>query len=388
MFTSSFLPTIGGLQFQVKWLAEEIARQGEEVYLLTPKDAGKYIDKQQNDLPKNVDLNFDTSSVRVKRYLCNTLKLLKAINKIKPDIIHVHCALPDGLYMVLAKFLQKTPLVITSHGADVVKIKEISYGYRLNPIYSLIIRSVLQLCDTHVLVSDAMIKYAHDAGSSNDKIAVIPNGIPPRKFVSEEKVNEVREKYGISPDEKILLTLSGMRPMKGLKYLLRAMPEILEENPNTRLIMAAKGRYMTYLKSLISNLNMRHGVKFLGFVHEEEKIALIKLCDIFCLPSVFEPFGIVLLEAMQFEKSIVASNAGGPPEVIENEKNGLLVPPKSPEAISKAINLLLADENLRTKLGKEASKHVKTFDIKNIAKKYISLYRETIKCARVRRHRT
>ena len=379
MFTSSFLPTIGGLQYQVKWLAEGIAEQGEEIYLLTPNNASAYIE-QKNGYPKNVNLNFrSVSPTNPKSHFVNVFKLRNAIAEIKPDIIHLHSALPDGLYGILANSFKKIPLIITSHGADVVKIKEIDYGYRLNPVYSLLIRCTLKACDKHTVVSDAMIKYASDAGSVYDDVIVIPNGAPPRKYVSEEKINEIREKYGISPDEKTLLTLSGMRPMKGLEYLLRAMPEILRENHNTRLIMTGKGECTGQFERLVNKLNIAKKVNFVGFIQEEEKLALIKLCDIFCMPSVFEPFGIVLLEASQFERAIVASNVGGIPDIIEDGKTGLLVPPKKPNEISKAINLLLLDEDLRLRLGKEAGKVVKEFDMKNIADRYISLYKEVIR---------
>ena len=372
MFTSSFLPTIGGLQYQVKWLAEGIAEQGGEIYLLTPHNVSAYIEIKNNEYPKNINLNFG------KNYLQNIIKLRRTLKQINPDIIHTHAVIPDGLYVLLARGLSKTPLIITSHGIDIVKIKEINYGYRLNPVYSLIIKGVLKRCDEHVVVSNAMVKYASDAGSSKDKITMIPDGIPPKKNVSIEKINEVIKKYKIATDEKILLTLSGMRPIKGLEYLLRAMPKVLKENQNTRLIMACKGRYTTYLETLIGNLKIEDKVEFVGFVQGEEKLALIKLCDIFCMPSLFESFGITLLEASQFEKAIVASNTGGIPEIVESGKTGLLVPPKNLDEISKAINLLLADETLRTKLGKEAKKNVERFDVKKIANKYISLYKEMI----------
>lgn len=378
MFTSSFLPTIGGLQFQVKWLAEELARQGEEVYLLTPKDAGKYIDKQQNNLPKNIDLNFDTSSVRVRRHLCNTLKLLKAINKIKPDIIHVHSTVPDGFYVILTKPLHGSPVIITSHGIDIVRFREIDYGYRLNPLIATATKYVLKFCDRHVVLSDPMISFALEAGSSKEKIVKIPNAAPPKREVSEEVLKEVKDEYDITSDEKFLLSLSGMRPIKGLEYLIKAMPEVLRENPNTRLIIACKGeKYEIYLKNLVKNLNLKNYVNFVGFiVDEDRKWALVNLIDVFCVPSLFESFSTLVLEAMVYGKAIVASNTVGVP--IENGENGLLVPPKTSGALSKAINALLSDEGLRLKLGEEAKRSAEKFNLKSIAERYISLYKDVV----------
>ena len=370
MFTSSFLPTIGGLQYQVKWLAEGIAEQGEEIYLLTPNDASAYIE-QKNDYPKNVNLTFG------KSHFSNIIKFRKVIQQIKPDIIHAHTIIPDGFYVLLARGLSKTPLIITSHGIDIVKIKEINYGYRLNPIYSLIIKGVLKRCDKHVVVSNAMIKYASDAGSSHDKIVVIPNGIPSRKEVAEEKVELIKEKYNLQ-DNYCILTLSGMRPIKGLEYLIRALPIVLKEH-NVHLLMACKGEYEAYIKALIEKFNLSKHITFLGFVSGEEKLALLKACDIFCIPSVFESFGIVILEAMQYGKPVIASEAGGMPEIIDNGKNGLLVPPKEPKKLADAICLLLDDENLRRTLGREAERSVNKYSIENVARRYIEIYEEVLR---------
>jgi len=370
MFTSSFLPTIGGLQYQVKWLAEGIAEQGEEIYLLTPNDASAYIE-QKNDYPKNVNLTFG------KSHFSNIIKFRKVIQQIKPDIIHAHTIIPDGFYVLLARGLSKTPLIITSHGIDIVKIKEINYGYRLNPIYSLIIKGILKRCDKHVVVSNAMIKYASDAGSSHDKIVVIPNGIPSRKEVAEEKVELIKEKYNLQ-DNYCILTLSGMRPIKGLEYLIRALPIVLKEH-NVHLLMACKGEYEAYIKALIEKFNLSKHITFLGFVSGEEKLALLKACDIFCIPSVFESFGIVILEAMQYGKPVIASEAGGMPEIIDNGKNGLLVPPKEPKKLADAICLLLDDENLRRTLGREAERSVNKYSIENVARRYIEIYEEVLR---------
>ncbi len=370
MFTSSFLPTIGGLQYQVKWLAEGIAEQGEQIYLLTPNDASACIEIK-DEYPKNINLNFG------KSYLQNIMNLRRTLKQINPDIIHAHTIIPDGFYVLLARGLSKTPLIITSHGIDIVKIKEINYGYRLNLVYSLIIKGVLKRCNKHIVVSNAMIKYASDAGSSHDKIVVIPNGIPPRKEVAEEKVELIKEKYNLQ-DNCCILTLSGMRPIKGLEYLIRALPIVLTKH-NVHLLMACRGEYEAHIKALIEKFNLSKHITFLGFVSGDEKLALLKACDIFCIPSVFESFGIVILEAMQYGKPVVASEAGGMPEIIDNGKNGLLVPPKESKKLADAICLLLDDENLRRTLGREAERSVNKYSIEIVAQKYIKVYEEVLR---------
>lgn len=372
MFTSSFLPTIGGLQYQVKWLAEELARQGVELFLLTPHNSSAYLEPC-GEFPRNISLNFS------KNYIHNTINLRRAIYDIKPDIIHVHSTFPDAFMVMISRRSRrkKTPLLITSHGVDIAVIKEFRYGYRLNPIASVAIRLVLKFCDKHVVPSDAMVKFAIEAGSNREKTVKIPNGIPPRREIAKEEVENIREKYSIQ-DKRSILTLSGMRPIKGLEYLVRALPVVLKKH-NVHLLMACKGEYETHIKDLIEKFNLSKRITFLGFVSGDEKLALLKACDIFCIPSVFESFGIVILEAMQYGKPVVASEAGGIPEIIENGKNGLLVPPKEFKRLANAICLLLDDENLRRGLGENAEKSVSLYSIEVVAQKYIKVYEEVLK---------
>jgi glycosyltransferase involved in cell wall biosynthesis len=357
------------LQYQVKWLAEEMARQGIEIYLLTPNNSSTYLE-MHGGFPKNVSLNFS------KNYPLNTINLWKAMHYIKPDVIHTHSVLPDTLMAVFAKH-RKTPLVTTSHGMDIAVVKEFKYGYRLNPLASIAIRLALKICDKHIVPSDAMVKFATEAGSNREKIIKIPNGTPPRKEVAEEKVELIKEKYNMQ-DNCCILTLSGMRPIKGLEYLIRALPIVLKEH-NIHLLMACKGEYEVYIKALIEKLNLSKHMMFLGFVSGDEKLALLKACDIFCVPSVFESFGIVILEAMQYGKPVVASEVGGMPEIIEKGKNGLLVPPKDSQKLADAICLLLDDENLRRTLGREAERSVSKYSIKVVAQKYIKIYEEILR---------
>ena len=371
MFASTFLPTIGGLQYQVKWLAEGIAEQGEEIYLLTPNDATLYIEQKENGFPKNINLNFN------KNHFLNVLKLRKALNEIKPDVVHAHSALPSGFYTVLANSLkfENVPIIITSHGDDIMTLKEIKYGLRLSPIHSFLIKSTLRRCSKHVIVGKSMKKYAIDAGSSADKIVEINNCIPPERDIPEDQLKEVKYKYNISQDENILLSLSGMRPLKGLEYLLMAMPEVIERFPNTRLLLAAKGKdYEKYLKNIVKNLKLEKNVDFIGFVTGDEKWALIKLCNVLCKPSLLEACSVAILEAMQQGTVVMASIPGGI-DIITHGQNGLLTKTSDPVDIAEKIITILEDGDLRERVEKQAKKDVKNFDVKKIAKRYISIYK-------------
>lgn len=371
MFTSSFLPTIGGLQYQVKWLAEGIAEQGEQIYLLTPNDASAYIE-QKNNFPKNVTLAFG------KSYFLNIIKFRKAIKQIKPDVIHVPSVIPDGFYAIIATLFMNVPIIITSHGIDIVTIKEINYGYRLNPIYAIIIKAVLRRCDKHVVVSNSMIAFAIEAGSSMDRLCKIHDIAPPAKRnISAQAIEKVRKKYNIN-NSKTILTLSGMRPIKGLEYLIKAMPIVREKNPDTRLLMTCRGEDEDYIRNLVLEIGVQDNVDFIGFIEGEEKDVLTCICDVFCMPSLYESFGIAILDAMQYGTAVVASDTGGIPEIIENGKNGLLCKPKDHVQLAESINALLEDKELNRRIGEAGKSSMHRFDVRRISEEYISIYKEVV----------
>jgi len=372
MFTSSFLPTIGGLQYQVKWLAEGIAEHGEQVYLLTPNDASAYIE-QKNGFPKNVNLEFG------KSHFLNIIKVRKAIQHIKPDVVHVPSVIPDGFYAVIATFSMNVPIVITSHGIDIVTIKEIGYGYRLNPIYAMIIKAVLRRCNKHVVVSESMMPFAIDAGSSMDRLCKIHDIAPPgKRNISTRAIEKVRKKYNIN-NSKTILTLSGMRPIKGLEYLIRAMPIVLEKNPDTRLLMTCRGEYEDHIRNLVLKMGMQDNVDFIGFIEGEEKDVLTCICDVFCMPSLYESFGIAILDVMRYGTAVVASDTGGIPEIIENGKNGLLCKPKDHVQLAESINALLEDTELNRRIGVAGKSSMHRFNVERISDEYITIYEEVVK---------
>lgn len=381
MISSSFLPIIGGLQFQVKWLAEELAKQGVEIYLLSYLDGERFVNIQENGFPRFININDKNNIYRF-------IKLYKTIRNLSPDILHVHMPGLIAFRISVLKGLgfMKTPFIVTSHGMDIMICKDINYGLRLRLTNALAIKYILHESSRHVIVGKSMKRFALSAGSKRNKITEINNGIPTKENVSDDVLNEVRYKYQICPDENILLSLSGLRPLKGLEYLIRAMPMILEKFPHTRLLLACKGReYEKYLKDLVKGLKIEQNVNFIGFVEGEEKFALIELCDVFCKPSLLEACSVAILEAMQREKLVVASIPGGI-DIITDNRNGLLTKTKDPKDIAKKVIRVLTDRKLKSKIEKQAGEDVKKFTIEKTAQKYASLYYEIYRKYRAVKH--
>jgi len=163
------------------------------------------------------------------------------------------------------------------------------------------------MADLVVTVSYAMQDELIQVGFPAEKIQVCYNGVDPEKYrlerVSEEKVMEVKQRYGLGNDDLMTLFIGRLVWIKGVDKLIRAMPHVLEKVPNAKLVIVGLGDMRDYLERLVRNLNLQDVVKFrFEFIPEEERIAHYAACDVAVYPSLYEPFGIVTLEAMSMEK--------------------------------------------------------------------------------------
>lgn len=303
----------------------------------------------------------------------------------KFDIIHAHTIWTAGTISLIGK-LFRIPQIMTSHGADIQKDKEIGYGARLNKIASIIIWFTLKIADSVTVLNKTMIKDAIDAGSNLSKIKLVYNGINLEK-ITFLGGTDILQQYKITKGDFIVFYLGRLHPKKCPDDLVKAFPKVVKKVPNARLIFAGKGEEESKLKGLVSDLNLDDKVIFAGFISEDEKWDLLKNCDVFVLPSVVEAFGITIIEAMACEKPVIATDVGPFPEIIMDGETGLLVPVHSPDELADAIIELALDDDKRKGMGKMARKEVEErFDINKIANDYLKIYEELInKNKKVRR---
>ena len=174
------------------------------------------------------------------------------------------------------------------------------------------------------------------------KINVIANGIKVKRKEDYplKELALLRQQYA-PRGEKLLLFIGPAILEKGLPVLIRAMPHILTDHPNTRLLVV--GKYGDKIHSLAYELNVEKAISFLGHVSDYQRDSLYQLVDAMLIPSLYEPFGRVALEAMAFGCNVIASNVGGLAEVVRHGENGLTVQPNDPLSIRQAVHLLFTD---------------------------------------------
>jgi len=247
-----------------------------------------------------------------------------------------------------------------------------------------------EVADGIITVSYPMQEDLIRHGFDPDKIKVCWNGINVEKYdpreISSEKITGLRSRYGIGPREKMILFVGRLTAVKGVMNLVKAMPTVISKYPDAKLVILGKGELERSISDLINILNIRERVKTrFEFVPEDERILHYGACDLFVAPSLYEPFGIIALEAMAMEKPIVVGARGtsgfrdfiipsGP------DQTGIHVDGSNSADIAWGINSLLEDIGRAREMGKRGRIRVgKYFTWDKVAARTIEIYEEVIK---------
>lgn len=247
------------------------------------------------------------------------------------------------------------------------------------------------MADMVITVSNAMKEELLQLGFPEEKIHVCYNGVDPEKYcperVSEEKIAEIRRRYQMKDDDLMVLFVGRLVWVKGADKLIMAMPHVLKEVPDAKLVVVGLGEMREYLVKLVEKLKLQDSVKFrFEFVSEEERIAHYAACDVAVFPSLYEPFGIVTLEAMSMEKPVVvgASGVSGMREIVipsGPDQCGFHVNPNDPADIAWGVINAIKNPQRKEQLGKNGRKRVlKEFTWDVAAKRTIELYEQALAC--------
>jgi glycosyltransferase involved in cell wall biosynthesis len=310
---------------------------------------------------KNAGIPIWDLGLTFKYNLMGVIKLIKLIKKRKYNIIHVHLFPADIFAAVASLFLPNNiKWIFSEHSVynrrRTFKIFKILDNFTYSR-YSKIICVSKQ-------VEFALISWM---SSVKGKTKVIPNAVPVPKFRSPC----LFKAYDI-------LFVGRLTQAKGVDILLKAVKILKNKySKNLKIAIVGDGHLKEVLNNMAVELGVNKEVKFLGVRKDVNK--LMRSSKIFILPSRYEGFGLVVVEAMSNMLPVIASNVGGIPEIIENGKDGLLVPPENPEALAKAIKQLLDDVKMRKELAKNAYKKVKEkYSMETYTKKLLNLYKSLI----------
>ena len=366
----------GGAEVVAYNLAVNMAKRGHEISVFTTSiDHKDSIEKRENMVIYRYAKNFKVGRSNI------SMGLFYKPEGYPLDVIHAHLSVKiDGLAALLHAKRRKIPIIVTHH-ADTNVYSGFIHKTRIVYFFSsYVIKKSFSYADVIISPSEYYIDESRFLGKYRDKIVVIPNGINVDEFDISYSREECREKLGLPRNNKIMLFLSALSSQKGPDILLKAMPKILKEVLNAKLIFAGEGRMREELEKRANRLGIEKYIQFVGFVEENLKPLYYTAADIFCLPSTtsHESFGIVNLEAMACSVPIVASKIGGVPDVIKDGKNGLLVPPNDSKTLADAILYLLENDDVREKMGKSGRKEVEDYSWEKIAEETEKVYKMVI----------
>jgi len=188
---------------------------------------------------------------------------------------------------------------------------------------------------------------------------MVPNGVDVEPYgkVENEDLSSFRSKFAM-PDEKIVLFVGRLVYEKGVHVLVNAIPKVLEK-VNAKFVVVGNGYMKEQLSNIINYMGLAQKVIFTGFVDDETLRKLQKCADVSVVPSLFEPFGIVALEAMAAKSPVVVSDTGGLSEIVEHDVTGVKVFPDNPESLAWGITRVLTDEDHAKWLRENAYKRVR-----------------------------
>jgi glycogen(starch) synthase len=212
-------------------------------------------------------------------------------------------------------------------------------------------------------------------GVEGERVSVIPNGIDPRDLQPQDpaELRRLRLEFA-DQDQKLVLLVGRLVYEKGFQLALEAMPGVIERVPGTRFLVAGSGTHEAELRRQAEGLGlMQHGT-FLGWIGDDVLHSLYPIADICVVPSIYEPFGLVALEAMASGCPCLVADTGGLREVVPHEEAGLRFRARDPEALTEMAVRVLGDEQLGERLVSEGLEHIRRFDWADIAEQTVGVY--------------
>ena len=353
---------VGGIARVVHDLSQRLIRDGHEVTVVTYRDGD--VPYYENDKGVNV-YRVDNYMIHPNNFIdwimqLNFNMIAKASEIIneqgKFDVIHAH----DWLVAYSAKTLKesyKIPIVTTIHATESGRnsgIHDEVQRYINDSEWLLTYESTEVIVNSNFMKNDLQRLF----GLPYEKINVIPNGISLNNFSGVEKDYDFRRKYAMD-NEKIILYVGRLVYEKGIQHLIGAMPKILANYHDAKLVICGKGGMIDELKQETRNLGIENKVYFAGYCDSKTVQKMYKCADIAVFPSTYEPFGIVALEAMLAGIPIVVSDVGGLNEIVEHGVTGMKSYAGNSNSISDSVLSLLFDAKLCDNVSKNAVKKVK-----------------------------
>lgn len=391
MLTWEYPPrVVGGIAHVVSELSRALAQEGNEVEVITALE---------DDLPERENSHGVTVH-RVAPYHGRPLNFFAWVHQLnlamlekgvrlgredRFDLVHAH----DWLVAYAGRGLKhvfQMPLIASIHATEFGRnhgLHNDEQRYIGEVEWSLTYEAWTVICNSRYMQEEI-------TGVFNlppDKLAIIPNGIRPEAFQVPAPDPALRLRYA-EPEERIIFFIGRLVREKGVQVLLEALQKLRERIPHVRAIIAGQGPYAEELHRLALHLGLDRQVTFAGYVDEQTRNQLYAQADVAVFPSLYEPFGLVALEAMAAGTPVVVSDTGGFAETVEHGVNGIRVAVENSSELAGQLLALLNNPDLGRRLARQALKDTaESYSWFSIARQYEEIYQQIVFSPEARRWR-
>ena len=353
----------GGEQ-QTLYLARGLKQRGHESTIACPPASPLALHARQE--------NLDVAEVRM-RGECDPVAMYKLARLIRMrgyDIVHMHTSHAHTLGCFASQLARQGARIVT---------RRVAFPTRKHPLSRLKYRYGV---DRFVTVSDTVRQVMIDDGINPRRIRVVYSGVDVSRFGSTQDVSRLRAEMSLQPGQPVIGNIGRLEKLKGQAVLIEAMPAVLKEFPDATLLLVGGGEAKEELLAKCRELGIASSVVFTGF--RDDIPELLRLLDVFVMPSLSEGLGTSVLDAMAAGVPVIASDVGGIPESVQNEVTGLLVAPGEPARLSVAVVRLLNNKTEACKYTVAARKTVEEkFGVDAMVEGNIRVYHEVLDTPRL-----
>jgi len=371
----------GGLARHVRKLSEALVAQGVEVHVLTRGGrehvaeevrAGVRIHRVAEPV---VPSDLDAFVSWVEGMNAHMHAAGRQLGKrLRFDIVHGHDWLVAGAAAGIAERLRcsyLTTIHATEYGRHQGWVDKHPQAY-IHGIETWMARRAERV----ITCSHYMRGHVADVFDIDERrITVIPNGIDPADLQPVGDLGELRARFA-APDERLVLLVGRLVYEKGFQLALDAMPRVIRRAGHVRFLVAGSGTHEAELRAQAERLGLMHHGTFMGWIGDDVLHSLYRIADLCVVPSIYEPFGLVALEAMASGCACIVADTGGLREVVPSADVGLRFRSRNPRALAAMMQRVLTDDALRDRLVAEASAHVLRFDWADVAEQTSQVYAE------------
>ncbi|PJE81291.1 hypothetical protein COU58_03160 [Candidatus Pacearchaeota archaeon CG10_big_fil_rev_8_21_14_0_10_32_42] len=368
IFSDSFFPLIDGVTTSIKNNMEILSKKNK-IYFFVPSGTGKLnISNSKYTQLKSFPIkSYKGYKLRIPTFR----KVYEELKKIKPDLIHIHSIFGVGWEGLIAGKMLKIPVIATAHtifpevGSE-LDLKGFERTQAFNKIAWGFMRTFFNKCDAVITPSEIMVKELKNQGI-NKPIYPISNGIDTKKFSYSKRKKRT----------PTFISTSRLVESKHIDVILKAF-KIFIKNNKGKLLIVGGGPEEKKLKQFAIKNHLLQNVEFKGFVKPEKIIKEYKKADVFLTASTIETEGITTLEAMSTGLPVIGVDARATPNLVKKDA-GFIIPIGNEKQFAEKLEKLTKNYSLRIKMGKDASKRAKEFELKKMNKKLFENYKKTIK---------